>query len=263
MSENLTHEYYLELKSQKLTRAQIAEIVGLTDNQLKRLIAKNGWGIRKTYTVNHNCFSVPTPESAYWAGFLAADGNVDEEYRVRLMLHASDLRHLEKFQAFTCSNHKISINTTKYNRASLEFKSEQMVKDLEYFWNITPRKSKTLQAPNVTDPALLNHFLRGYFDGDGTIGETFSNKNSITASVFVGFVSGSEDMTVWLQDMISERGATYSTSYFETKSQIKLNTNQGEILLNQLYTNSTEATRLDRKYDLYIKLYINRDRMTR
>jgi hypothetical protein len=53
------------------------------------------------YHVNINKFSkIDSEESAYWLGFLYADGCMSEESRIGVMLKASDKHHLEKLKNF-------------------------------------------------------------------------------------------------------------------------------------------------------------------
>lgn len=52
------------------------------------------------YQYNTHYFkNIDTEDKAYWAGFIAADGNVRKDYlKMRLELNIKDLGHLEKFK---------------------------------------------------------------------------------------------------------------------------------------------------------------------
>ena len=53
------------------------------------------------YHVNINKFSkISSEESAYWLGFLYADGCMSEDSRIGVMLKSSDKHHLEKLKDF-------------------------------------------------------------------------------------------------------------------------------------------------------------------
>lgn len=258
--DNITFEYYQELKARKLKRAEIAEVLGIPDWKLKKLIAANGWG-KQIPTVFEQCFSEVDEYSAYWAGFIAADGNVDSKHRVRLMLKHSDLQHLYKFREFCGSTHTIQENTTKYDRCAIEFTSAKVAKDLEGLFSIVPNKTTTLQAPRVNLGGNLRDFIRGYFDGDGSICESFSNQNSNTASLYATFCSGSKDFTAYLVEVLRCLGCTFSVQTFDTKQQIKLNTLQAIKFLDWMYKDA--AVYLDRKYSLYENTVVNGNRITR
>lgn len=257
----LTKENYLKLKSsKKYTRPQMAGILGVPDWKLKRWIATNNLGNKRPILSNPRAFKENTKEAAYWAGFIAADGCVDEKGRVRFYLQLSDASHLEKFAKFVGSTHKLNKNT-KRNRCSIEFTCIEMVTDLKK-WNITPRKSLTYQPP--IDIPYVTHYLRGYYDGDGTVCESFSNKNSITATFYAG-IACSFLFRDWFSNYLKTNLPEVTLKQYENDNHvtITMNTNKSIVFLNHLYKDSEEATRLDRKFDIYSKVVINNIRKTR
>lgn len=257
----LNFNSYSELKSKKLKRAEIADIFGIPEWKLKKLIAINGWG-KKAPTVDEDSFSELSEAGAYWAGFIAADGNVDNKKRIRIMLKYDDILHIEKFAKFVNSTHAIQTNTDTYNRCAIEFTSAKMCNDLSTIYNIGPNKTDKLLPP-IINTEFIPHFIRGVFDGDGSICESFSNANSITATLYATLVSGSIDFTSWLETFLEFSNITFSTQNKPGAQQIKLNTLQAIKFLNIIYQNSTEATRLDRKYAIYKRVVLNNDRLTR
>ncbi len=116
------------------------------------------------FTLNESVFENITDDSAYWLGFLLADGNVSKN-TICINLKTSDTPHLEKFRDFVGGNQKISVS--KDPRVSrYSFGSIKMVKDLAKWW-IIPAKSYVAKV----HPELENnrHFWRGMIDGDGHI----------------------------------------------------------------------------------------------
>lgn len=195
-------------------------------------------------TVDQTSFSIYTPESAYWAGFIAADGCITGGY-LKICLHYQDINHLEKFKKFVKSTHKISSNTEKYNRAEIGFKlSQQMKDDLLLNYNIGPNKSLTYEMPILPSDCLWP-FIRGYFDGDGCICESFSNKNSRKATLYTTIV-GSKVLIPELYNIIGIKGSIQEKS---TTKTIKYCTNSSLEFLETLY--DSESLYLDRKYNLY------------
>lgn len=69
---------------------------------------------------------------------------------------------------------------------------------------LTPRKSKTIGRLNIPDEFFYD-FLRGCFDGDGTIG-TFCHPESKYLQLRVTFCSASMDFLKWLKEAISRNG---------------------------------------------------------
>lgn len=212
------------------------------------------------FKINHNAFSSFSKDAAYWAGFIAADGNVRVTShgckQIRIYLKKSDAFHLEKFKEFLRSDHKISLSPT-YDRCSFEFTSDQIYEDLVKFYNITPRKSLTYLAPEL--PAdMWPHFIRGVFDGDGCITEGFWNKNSKTASVSVTIVGTAnliERIYTWAELKIGTILYKPSNHHSTPGCRIfNLCIRQAMVFLSELYVDSTENTRLDRKYIMYSRI---------
>lgn len=258
----ITEQNYFQLKDQKLKRAEIAIEFDLTEGQLKKLIAKNGWGKVLPKIEFEDAFSYLDEYSCYWAGFLAADGNVDSKRRVRLMLKYDDIGHLEKFKEFLGSTHTIASNTDKYNRCSFEFTNIKIWEDLRDNFFIIPNKTDKLPFPNHLDQSSMQHYIRGYFDGDGSICESFSNKNSITATLYATFASGCEKFANDLYDYLhKELNLSGNNQKYENKNQIKYNTNDAKTLLTWMYKDS--SIYLDRKYILYKRLVEENSRTTR
>ena len=119
--------------------------------------------------VNENIFKIiNTEEKAYWLGFLYADGYVGlTDNRVELTLQLSDVNHIKKFKTFLNSDCKISTNTY---RSRLLIKNKTIKSSLINL-GCTPQKSLTLKFPTYekVPKELIRHFIRGYFDGDGSL----------------------------------------------------------------------------------------------
>lgn len=257
-----TKEYFT-LKEQNLSRAQIAEKMGLPEWKLKKLIAKYNCSKIAPTIGNTTAFAMFSEEECYWAGFLAADGNVDSKKRVRIMLNYDDTSHLEKFRQFLRSTHSISSNTDKYYRSSFEFTNKTICDNLRDNYLIVPNKTSILEFPVHCIPYnMLRHYIRGYFDGDGSICESFSNINSTTATLYATFTSGSrqfvEDLFLFLSLALNLGG---HLQYLDNKCSIKYNTNDAKVLLTWIYSNS--VVYLDRKFSLYTNIVENNQRTVR
>lgn len=255
----LNKENYLKLRdSKRYTRPQMAGIFNVPDWKLKKWIATNKLGVSRPQVRNPKAFEEHNPQSDYWAGFIAADGCVDKKGRVRLYLQLSDNTHLSKFADFVGSSHKINLND-KRNRCSIEFTCSRMVADLAK-WGIVPQKSLTYVPP---DSMRGNpHFMGGWFDGDGTICESFSNKNSRTATLYAG-IAVSYPSHEWLVKEWDSLGINVKAHNRDNHVTITMNTNKSKVFLSYIYKESTEGTRLDRKYALYNSIVVKGNRKTR
>lgn len=259
----ITKENYDKLKSQKLKRAEIAQQFNIPDWKLKKIIAKEKWGAKQIRYTYNNCFNTINKDSAYWLGFLMADGCVMDDNRIRLYLQKSDINHLQKFKDFVQCEHKISYSDKYPNRVSLEFTSLEMINILKQY-NIVPRKTLTQVPPN---PEIFNKYfadyLRGFFDGDGTICESFSNVNSSTATLYTGFAVAKQSYN-WLDNILTNIvKVSYKTFEKENMYSITLNTNKSIQLLQYIYSESEYNNRLDRKFELYNNIVVMGNRLTR
>jgi hypothetical protein len=132
------------------------------------------------YDCNENYFQFDTPDSFYWAGFIAADGCVvKRQYSkiLKITLSRKDRSHLDKIKIALQSNHPIKEYYIKPSElikksgwsAEIQIVSKILFDDLTRF-NIVPRKTFIYDMPKwLLGHPLLNHFMRGYFDGDGCI----------------------------------------------------------------------------------------------
>jgi hypothetical protein len=263
-SMELNYANYLELKQTGITRAKIAEVFNIPDWKLKKHISKEQWGVKRPIVSNLTAFDEYSENSCYWAGFLAADGCVDSKKRIRVMLKYDDVGHLEKLKEYLKSTHTISVNTDKYNRCSFEITQPDMCDALEFNFNIVPNKTDKLEFPKHIPGQYLVHYLRGYFDGDGSICESFSNKNSITASLYATFASGSRNFSEYLFNYLQDRlklGGHLQEFEGSTKWQLKYNTKDAITLLEHMYNNS--SVHLDRKFTLYQRIVVDNIREKR
>lgn len=121
-------------------------------------------------TFNTRFFQTIDSESkAYTLGFIAADGGRDRNWGIKIGLHPKDTDILQKIaKAMNCSYPpKLVENNT---RIRLSLYNIDTVRDLEQY-GITERKTFTLPFAKNVPEELLRHYLRGVFDGDGSIGK--------------------------------------------------------------------------------------------
>lgn len=245
----MTKEEFLKLRDQGLSFSQIGEIYGLTERQVNYRTKKWGLDYSKKKHLNEDFFSSNTKAAYYWAGFLAADGYIEEDRnRIGLGLQAQDREHLVKFQAAVGSSHEICpfMRGAAYR---IRFNSEIMVKDLCSIFNITPAKTFTYTLPDFEDQYLMLEFMRGYIEGDGHIEKTASGKLKLhLCSASKSFLDEFIELCGLLLDrsisqtpslQINKKGQVYSVA-FTVQDSLDL--------LSLMYRNSTTATRLDRKY---------------
>lgn len=142
---------------------------------------------KREYYINDNFFEIPNLLNSYWAGFLAADGNISRDYcTLTIGLSAKDRIVLENFIRDTDSNYKIkNYKSNGCDCVGLAITSAKICQDLKNNFNITDRKSLTLIHPNLTTD-LSDSFIVGYIDGDGTIGLYNSKKQKSLSLSLLG-----------------------------------------------------------------------------
>lgn len=125
--------------------------------------------------------NINTEEKAYWLGFLFADGYVrirNSKYgELKLKLQSKDKGHIEAFKSIIKSTNTVKDIVERYtyngkikNATSTTFSiySTKIVNDLINL-GCVQNKTKYIKFPDKIPDALINHFIRGYVDGDGSI----------------------------------------------------------------------------------------------
>ena len=247
----MTKDEFLDLRAEGFTFKEIGGFFNLSERQVNYRTKAWGLDFSKKKVLDHTFFSRNTKETYYWAGFLAADGWVEEERnRVGLALQASDISHLEKFKSAVSSSHEICpfMQNTAYR---IRFNSEDMVKDLRNRFNIVKSKTYNYQMPIFEEDYLMLEFLRGYIEGDGHLERTASGR------VAVHLCSASESFLLEYKRIVESilycnvpQEIYYATNKKGSVYTLRLNLDISRDLINLLYKNSSEATRLNRKYDV-------------
>lgn len=151
------------------------------------------------YKHEEDFFFRDTPETAYWCGFIAADGCISYNlkksnkysYQLTFCLAKKDEKHLEAFIHAIKYTGKLKYRTTSiknystYEQVQLRITlNKEEIDILESKWSITERKSLTLKPPNIENKDLIYAFIKGYIDGDGCI--RLTKKGSIITLSIVG-----------------------------------------------------------------------------
>lgn len=220
--------------------------------------------IHYKYSINEKFFKSWSKEMAWVLGFIFADGCVLLGHRnggiLSIGVAEKDLEILEKINKALNSQYPIRKKLTNSQTYCyrLDISHRSIVDDLINL-GVTPRKSKTLSWPNIPKPYVW-HFIRGYYDGDGSIfhGKGYTNKQGASKLQLRTSVLGTK---VFLEGILNEFQNHYpeytpkiqdksSAGYFRLEIS---GTRSALALCNLLYKDSNENTRLQRKYLNYIK----------
>ncbi|MFC3986479.1 hypothetical protein [Streptosporangium jomthongense] len=208
------------------------------------MTSRLGPAITRTYDLGF--FDHFTPESTYWAGFLAADGCVrSTRATVSLRLAAVDFNHVEKFRQAVHYNGEVKISGSA---AYLHVNGPRWVSALSRNFNVTPRKSLTYTLPKLPLD-VLPHFTRGIIDGDGSI--TLSAAPTLA---IVGTCSLLNDLSEIFYDHCNvrlkprNRVPPIMPKPNGICGQVSWSGRNAAKILRWIYADSTDAIRLERKY---------------
>lgn len=248
-------ELYNNYITKNMTMLEVGDYYGVSKGVVYKLLKK--YDIRKL-TKRHQdiyAFSTYTPESCYWAGFIAADGNIQNDFgKLTIALQKSDTPHLKKFLEFMKSNAAINTVVGDFGTLCSETKIYCKPLCLEIYknFNITPNKSLTLVPPPLGTNKYISHYIRGYMDGDGSIykGRYFE----------VGFCSGSKLFLEWIKQVIKDNVVQAGNPSIIVKNSkkgkafyFKFGGIQSNYILDWIYKSSDNSILLDRKYKKYLE----------
>lgn len=193
----------------------------------------------RKYKHDDSVFDVLNEQSAYWVGFLMADGYISKEGRLEVGIHRKDEGHVVKLREFLKSNHPITYGTNKNGTPTVKFnlRSPKITTALAGY-GVVNKKSLTATAAVCLEDNP--HFWRGEIDGDGCI-QNKSNcpylsllgSYNICASFFRFCLSVSFDTDPYMRK-------------FKTIYKTSVSGNAAMKLLRCLYPNANEY--LNRKY---------------
>ena len=155
---------------------------------------------REQTKVNHNFFKRFTSNMAYVFGYWFADGHID---RIRnntysFVITSKDKGHLDLIRNLMKSEHNI------YDKGDGSFKfvigSKTIWYDIQKLGG-TLAKSLTAKFPQIPEE-FIKDFIRGYFDGDGSLSLSKTNYPSIS-------FLGTEDFLLKLQSYLPHQIIPY------------------------------------------------------
>lgn len=219
---------------------------------------------RRKYRINENFFDkIDNQDKAYILGFLYADGcNYKPKQTVSMSLQEEDFDILEKIRVCMGNEHpleyidysnKHDFGYTYKNQYRMLIFSKHMCDSLDNI-GMTPNKSLTLEFPRI-DKELYRHFIRGYFDGDGSVYQSFVNENNkpvtLTITSTLLFL---EKIKQIVSDELGIYAGIYDASNHNGITKVlSMSTEASNIFLDWLYLDANLY--MQRKYDRYIKYF--------
>lgn len=260
-SDTLTINEMVEYFNNKYTKKQIKnycdnhglkykKMTPIERSEIMRKVQKKQ---RKQIQVNHDYFKTWSRNMAYIFGLWCADGyirnNKKSGYYFSIKLHKNDKYLLQQILDEMQSKHKIYDN--KDNSCHFVIGSKTIVNDIVNLGGIE-QKSLTLTFPKIPEEYLAD-FIRGYFDGDGSIS---SNGQYIK---IVGTLEFLNDLKIILENndihvtSISKNHPERDSNHYVLRINRK-----SEILkfCQFIYSSIEDCLYLKRKYEIFKYCYV-------
>jgi hypothetical protein len=175
---------YLE---QQLSIGAIAEKMGYSISKVQKYLKREG--IARTNLDSkkvlsrqkqHNSIffdSIDTEEKAYWLGFFYADGYLNKDGSLlKIELSSRDALHLQRF-ADIFQREVLVYARSADKRNGRIYKTATCAVSCAYLWSALRAKgikqgntlSEDVSVFEHVPEELLHHFVRGFFDGDGSV----------------------------------------------------------------------------------------------
>lgn len=253
-----------------------AKAVGKTNtNKVKEVLKKYNIPIRnfseaatlsninRTLKKDTQYFKNQSHNMAWLLGFLAADGTISSsDNTIKIGLSAKDKEILEKIKVEVKIENKIVERITKdgFDVVDLHWTCREHKEDLMQY-GITPKKTFTLKPPKNLQEEYYIDFIRGYFDGDGSVNLIHSN-NKISALRWQ-ICGATSEILQWIIDFLYDRYNIPKVNILIDKSSnrkhnyyyFQYSTNATKMIYNILYTpNSLYLKRKKEHFDQIIQM---------
>lgn len=216
------------------------------------------------YKVNEKFFSKITNESAYILGYLYADGSLEDATYLRgkyIRVSSIDKELILIVKNSLKSEHRIvtlPATMTRQARYFLRIGNHVLYNEL-FKIGLRPNKSLSMIFPALSKQKL-KHFIRGYFDGDGSV--LIEYKNSHPRRLRTVFTSGSKPFLEQLDYILQTELRIMKPHLYESRRsyQLAYSTKDSLKLYKYMYFNSS-GLYLKRKYDVF-QLFLKTRKMS-
>lgn len=258
----------IELFKKGLSSKQISEQLCISKTALIRNLNLLGYNFDRSksmqkYTINRNYFEhIDSNDKAYWLGLIYADGcnKVDRNTFVLGLVEEDSYileilkKDLESTVPIKIQNNNRNSNNKKFHR--LELYNKKICLDLVKH-GVVQNKTSVLKAPEIKNKYIYD-FIRGYFDGDGSIvSYIIDKKNHYKDSIsFTGTKEITDFIKFFLKKELNIHCCTYERHPDRDNNNYTISIN-GRLnvikLCDKMYKNKNKRF-LKRKYKKYLKI---------
>lgn len=237
----LNLEEIIKLDEQGYSLKEIAKKLDTYYQRIQVFLKSNNYqrnaDRHRIYKINDDYFeNVDSEIKAYLLGFFAADGGILNDGRLTVCLAETDKEIVELFSKELGLNKLAEISNCqngaklRQRQFKIRFKSYKMLKDLEKYGIKYKKSESEMTFINLIPGHLQNHFIRGYFDGDGCITDT-SIKTRGYSCFSATITNSTRNILQEISIIMTEIGV---------KHKIYSSTNKSEYFT--LYTTGTESS---------------------
>lgn len=230
----------------RISTKEISEILGRSYFGVCDKIRRLTFYVPRS-NVNVSFFENWSQELAYVIGFFLADGHMADHSKLKhygIFFSVGDRDIIEKIAEVCEYKNTIKKYIHKTTKLSTMYKISISSKFVWKFFEslgFSHRKTFTTRIPKQIPPKFMNHFIRGVFDGDGSVqlkNNTYPQANIAGSKLFI--------------DDVSKIGVEYSAiNKCHETFIIHYNGQKAIDFLNYIYKNATIY--MDRKYKRYLK----------
>ncbi len=200
----------------RLTYKQMGQVIKRSPSSIQSKIRYLPFQQKvKKHPVNSDFFKDWSAQMAYVLGFIAADGNVCLTGRAHMLHIACDDKDvIEKIKLVINYQGPIREKSRPNGKVSysLRISDPVLFADLNKL-GITVRKSLTLVPPEIPH-GFVRHFIRGYFDGDGSV---VIRNTAYPSRLVVYFYTASYNMAIFLHELLTSVLGGLFKAKIETK----------------------------------------------
>lgn len=178
---NFTNDIYTDYINGNITYVKLLNILNCDDYSLKLFFKQNGIKKRRDVlkeSVNNIFFdNIDSELKAYLLGFYLADGCI-KNGKIKIQVTKEDEYIVKLFKMYIAEKYKIIYTNEIINKktgyiskpmASISFPSKKICETLLKYGIGENKTYESNFRIDIISDNLFRHFLRGYFDGDGTV----------------------------------------------------------------------------------------------
>lgn len=268
IQSKIVHLYSVENKSLK----EISTLIGCGVKSVKKILILNEIPLKhagkynRKYWADDFAFASYSPESVYWAGFIAGDGcvfshgssNKSINNCLNVGLSIVDKQHLLKLKKFINYSGVLYESDTS---VTLNVNNRNIVNTLETTYLISNNKTETYKPPTTIPKHLIKYFILGLLDSDGCITRamrppTKTKRHYKGVYVYQLNFTGTREVCEYIKNFF-ESSVKLTKRHDNEVNNYTVNF-QGNIqtkkYLSMLYDDISVTFCLERKYEKYIEL---------